>query len=368
MNKWKMKRVKEILSEKEIRDYLDKNTPAEKVHSIKEIVSSDSFYAAAMEGYEKFPEEIKKISRVKNSVANKLFKNNFSYLYLTAAVVTILVISFLFFSAKDSQDAHKVEKTEVVLPETKPLIVGHENEKEFEIVKEDKNQFQESNLSSVSKANTSLNKSNFEENIARGIAQLKIINPPIPYSFELKENKNLKNNSGYNFPVDYMRDFKIADYTKNEMRKQERPFDPSSSIEAQYSNKSESAKNNQTTIQISYLDFLNETMGHFIQGDYKAAIIGFKTIEQNYPEDLNAWFYCGLSYYHLGHTDKAIPYFEKTENNYINIFNEEAQWYRALSLELKNDKENAFLIYEKIIQKKGFYAEKASKKLSTYKN
>ncbi|MDQ3191045.1 MAG: tetratricopeptide repeat protein [Bacteroidota bacterium] len=363
-----MKRDKEILSEKEIKDYLNKNTPSDKVHSIKEKVSSDPFYAEAMEGFENFPDEIKNIGRVKNSVRNKLFDYNYSYIYLSAAAIGIVVATYLFFIYNKPIDKNITENSTL---QEAPAKVQELSEKENLLSANEITNLQQEPTGIVLKDDITSQKSNdsnpisdnSKENQAKNIAQLNKIDPPVVIPSELKENSYPKTNLSYNFPVDYMRELKIADYTKNEMRKQKiSPILPSN-IEAQYSSKTESVNSMETIRLISYHDFLNETMGHFNSGDYKASIIGFKTIEKHYPEDLNAWFYTGLSYYNLGLADKAILYFKKAENSYINIFDEEAQWYHALSYELKNDKENAALIFEKIIQKEGFYAEKALKKL-----
>lgn len=118
------------------------------------------------------------------------------------------------------------------------------------------------------------------------------------------------------------------------------------------------------TVYIPYEKFLRESMGEFSRNQYKTALKNYITIIQHYPDDLNAHFYGGLCYYNLGKFDKAIQSFDKCIHNAFSTFEEEAEWYKALSLIKLSKKENAKELLQIIIAKKGFYSERASKQLA----
>ena len=62
--------------------------------------------------------------------------------------------------------------------------------------------------------------------------------------------------------------------------------------------------------EIDYQDFLSLSLNKFKNNKYKAALINFNTIRDQYPNDLNAHYYGGLCYYNIDNPVKAIDFFD----------------------------------------------------------
>jgi len=118
---------------------------------------------------------------------------------------------------------------------------------------------------------------------------------------------------------------------------------------------------------IPYKDFLIEGLTKFSKNDYKGALGHLLTIQQQYPDDVNASFYSGLCYYNLGKTRQAITMFDKTIGNSISTFKEESEWYKSLSLLADGKKSDAKELMKKIESEGAFYAKAAREKLKGMK-
>ena len=97
------------------------------------------------------------------------------------------------------------------------------------------------------------------------------------------------------------------------------------------------------------------------------AIDQFDIILKEHPKEVNGLFYGGLSNYNLQRYDAASTKLDLVLTNKETEFNEEATWYKALTL-LKLKKEiDAKKVFEKIIKSNGFYRVKAEEKLKDLK-
>ncbi len=113
----------------------------------------------------------------------------------------------------------------------------------------------------------------------------------------------------------------------------------------------------------SYAESLDSSLGDFVKADYERALAGFNRILSTYPDDNNAMFYAGLCYYNLGNFANASHYFMGVEQHFINTFDQEAQWYRALSLARMGDREKSKALFTEISKREGHYADQARAKL-----
>ena len=107
-----------------------------------------------------------------------------------------------------------------------------------------------------------------------------------------------------------------------------------------------------------YNDFLDKGLFKFKKEKYSEAIVIFDEILKQYPNDINALFYNGLSFYKLKKYNKAIKYFNLVINDKINIFDQEAEWNKALCL-LETNKAEGKKLLQKIADDAGFYSQKA---------
>lgn len=165
----------------------------------------------------------------------------------------------------------------------------------------------------------------------------------------------------------YMLDFKLVDYRAyREQPIKETRFEVSGTP-AYMENDSddrEDAMFEEKEIEITYVDYLKESLNYFQNEKYKKALQHFNTILEHYEDDVNANFYAGLSAYNLESYSQAEAYFKKAYSLQYGNFKEEANWFEALSLLKLNKKSKAKKLLQQIVAGNGFYAERAKEKLT----
>ena len=112
-------------------------------------------------------------------------------------------------------------------------------------------------------------------------------------------------------------------------------------------------------VNVPYYDYLRKSMSFFADGSYKKSLNRCLLILEQYPNDLNALFYGGLSYHNLGKDKEAIVFFDQILDGEIYVFSEEALWYKAKALIKLKMKLEAKSILEEIIAHGGFYTQDA---------
>jgi|GEM_PF-2234264 len=85
-------------------------------------------------------------------------------------------------------------------------------------------------------------------------------------------------------------------------------------------------------------------------------------IEDN-PNDYNAIYYCGVSYYFLNKYADAIPYLEKVTKNKNGSYYEIARWYLALSHINLNENKKAEKILNEMVKDSSSFKVQAGEKL-----
>ena len=117
----------------------------------------------------------------------------------------------------------------------------------------------------------------------------------------------------------------------------------------------------QTKEQVSYVDYLEEAMIIFAKEKYRKANKMFELVLDHYPEDANALFYSGLCNYYLGNYEKSETLFSTPISDQINTFEQESEFYLALTYCRSKQKEKACTLLSNIISRGDFYAESAMK-------
>lgn len=161
--------------------------------------------------------------------------------------------------------------------------------------------------------------------------------------------------------VKYLENYKVVDYSE-EYTPETMP--EIKSIPAQFEN-SEKAKEVQSELKlqtknIMYDDILKEGLADIEAKNYAGALEKFDLILKNYPGDLNAVFYSGLTYYHTGNYDKALTNFNAVTSSDNIAFHDEANWYKALAYQQKNEKEKARALFREISGRENFYKTRAA--------
>ncbi len=184
-------------------------------------------------------------------------------------------------------------------------------------------------------------------------------------AIEVETSKTVKSNVN----ITYMVDLKVVDYSDfytDDIKevKQELSGTPANQENKHTEVNAGTISFGLETIYIPYEEYLERVMKKFNKNHFKAAIKEYRIIIDHFPDDINAHFYGGLCYYNIGKSKKAIQYFDKVLNNYINTFDQEAMWYKALALMQKGNDDEAREVMHTIVNNNGFYAERARKKLA----
>lgn len=115
----------------------------------------------------------------------------------------------------------------------------------------------------------------------------------------------------------------------------------------------------ETTVEISYWEYLGKALEAFSNENYKSALNRFEIILSQYTEDFNALFYGGLCFYNLGNFNKALSRFDQIISIELNAFKEEAYWYKSKCLIKLGRKAEARDVLDFIIANGGFYVSEA---------
>jgi TolA-binding protein len=168
--------------------------------------------------------------------------------------------------------------------------------------------------------------------------------------------------------------FKVFDYKEEYQRaydnKEANDF-VTESISAGYETKADKDIANkvlaESIVEVTYKDALDKAMRLYKNEKYIDAIQEYDNILAKHPEDVNAQFYYGLCKYHLGQNGAALKKFDSVLKNRQTEFNEEANWYKALTLVEMMSTTAAKELLGNIVKQNGFYKAKAEEKLKEFK-
>ncbi len=361
------------LKTKHINKKLDRYFKGEmtgiEMHQLEKEALSDSFLKDAMDGYSENPGSLKDF----NQNIHRRLNSKGKYWLITVLSIALLVMTGLYFTKNTTKDLDsKIVKTEIeVLPEKSSVI----SETEIEVIPEaiksmnmidKKSQIQPKKVKDDFLVNQTYHSADTVESDLITLVDPNdlIFEEALPQIIVAK-----KTNKKVVYPYRYFYDMAIVDYSRFESRpkiinKTVYRFNLSG-LDASY--ESDSAKNNQElieqTIDVGYLDYLEETLYYFSKDRFKNALKRLNIISSQYKNDLNALFYGGLCYFNLGDFNKAIESFDKILQLEKGPFTEEAQWYKTKTLIKLNRESEVKILLADIILLDGFYKEQASKLL-----
>jgi hypothetical protein len=114
---------------------------------------------------------------------------------------------------------------------------------------------------------------------------------------------------------------------------------------------------------MDYLAFMDVALGHVARNDHARGLEELRFLLDQYPEDVNALFYAGLCSYHLDKLAAARRLLHGAATHAVDVFEEEATWYHALTLDALGETEAAREAFGRIVASEGFYAERAKERL-----
>ena len=369
------------VTREEMQRYLAGNLSSTDKIKIEEKMLDDEFASEASEGFMENNVAFAEVSSLNaawdaKTKTPQIKTTNYKYWFIGTLVVAILSISFVGYLLTNTDkpiiDENKImgNKVKENIPEeevTPEIIMTNEQlEEEIIEIKEATN-ISEKKLITYEKT-IAAQPTTIETNVPA-----EILITEIPQNVENKkiqevENYDSKKIVQSNVKMLYIKNLKAVDYSilyTNHIAKKEWILTGTTADKETSVSEGEMAEH--VIKYIPYKDFLMEGLTKFSKNDYKGALGHLLTIQQQYPDDVNATFYSGLCYYNLGKTKNAITMFDKTIGNSITTFNEESEWYKSLSLLEDGRKSDAKELMKKIESESGFYAKAAREKLKGMK-
>jgi Tetratricopeptide repeat len=168
--------------------------------------------------------------------------------------------------------------------------------------------------------------------------------------------------------ITHFNNYKLVDYTI--LRKKTWPDFSLDSLHTSPSLENEFDKGDPMKGEISqsvpYITYLERCINEYSMGEHKRAAEQFDLILKQYPNDLNAQFYGGMSYFQIGEYDKAISLFDKSLKNVFKIFREESEFYKAVSLRKLGREEESLILLLQIINNDGYYKTRALEEVRSF--
>ena len=125
-----------------------------------------------------------------------------------------------------------------------------------------------------------------------------------------------------------------------------------------------SARATNEAMMMGYLDFMEGAIARFAASEHKGCLDDLRFVLNQYPDDVNALFYAGLCSYNLGLYARASTLLQRAATHPVDVFDEEAVWYGALTKERLDDNDAARAAFERIAAQGGFYAASARARLA----
>ena len=164
-----------------------------------------------------------------------------------------------------------------------------------------------------------------------------------------------------NAPIIYINSFAITNYhiyyfKNNTFQLLNGGVDPQYSDGSSFkSNRVEIIEGDKTTAD----QVVREAIDYFSQQKYAECIASFDLLLKINKEDVNAFFYSGMSYFYTEKNERAISFFDKVLESENNIFHQEAAYYKSNALLAQGKTLEARALLAKIIDAKGFYANRS---------
>lgn len=103
------------------------------------------------------------------------------------------------------------------------------------------------------------------------------------------------------------------------------------------------------------VDVLHHGMELLEKKDFSAALEEFNKL----PHSVTANYYSGVANMELNNHEVAIFKFDYVINDYLNLFYDQAQWYKGLCLVKLNQKNEAIDVFNQIVNSDSYFKDKA---------
>lgn len=356
------KHISSSISKDDFKDFLEGNMNEQQRELFFHEIEKDEFSNEAIKGFQNFYGSINEINDIDKNIKTKINKKYYaSHLKLFSAVTIVTVIIIILISmyiinkTNIPKEISKINLN-IVLADTRKLNVINREIDQASLLPASEQIT--SSKTKIEQKQVNIFEKDMPIEMIKKIRAISINN-----NFE-NENINLHFVEQFKYiPVEYMFGLKVVDYTKIYRTEINKEISDNGSLAPKFENRQNAidtllSEKDQATIP--YVVFLKDAMGKFSSNNFKEALHDYIVILQHYPDDQNAHFYGGLCYYNIGLYENAITFFNKLLESNIATFTQETLWYKALSFNNNGNRKKAEILFNKIIEAKGFYSNRAS--------
>jgi len=378
------------LTSKEIKSYLKDDLSASEKYQLEQKIAANEFNSDAIEGFENTPGSLEGFTALQNKFhsnlprksSNGFWKFEYSILLVLGLAVGIYFVGHYFLVQaelkKEAFDKQVIVKNQQLNNDiAKPIVIQpitelDDNEIEEATLIEESKQLTSAKVISESPIVISMDSiNNRTEEIDSTINTIHLDKKVV--NLELKEKKEVppvnKTKVVYsNTKTLFLSQLLVVDYREIYTEQITLPNFELTGTPADKENKLDTSSKDleltSFTKKIPYVEFLESTQLKFRKNQFKDALKDYRTILNQYPDDINAHFYSALCYYNINKQKKAIQHFDRVLENDYNTFDEEAKWYKALSYYELGKTSQCITLLNQIANANGFYAVKANNLLN----
>lgn len=363
-----MKKVKHSLNsgdlhakvpEDQLSRYLQGKADRDEQYQLEAAAQEHPFLQEALDGFEEHPEALKELSKLNNIWHRRHtgnFRMKFTQWLVPGGIVIIASLLYLLFQSNPEplyQASHSTLTPSLPIDSLSQPSVDSEQEpaqtslSQLNSVQEITNERWQSELH-----HAKFTRKNFNE-----------LEPE-----QQNGSRTITEKSEWDGRIIYLHDLKIINYAPmlSRLHPDKKWFanGTDSRFENEYDKQNNPGRFKEDIREVSYVEYLDETMYLFNIQDYTEAKERFRHILAYHTEDLNAYFYSGLINYYSGNYEEALELFIRVKEDKITVFDEEAEWYEALCLEKLEHQHDCKELLHTIKQRNGFYAQRAAEKLN----
>ncbi len=358
------------LTAEQLEAFLEGKLSPDETARVQHLLDDCELSKEALEGYAIVPGAFTDVDALKRSIAKKSGMTSMNWSTIGLGIVAIAALSVfltLFFGEEPKPDTI-VEQTDNTTPNTSTVTAPAPAN--VLIPAEDHFVNPEANAHFQQFSNDNPDKSAFTDSL--------VVRPneplqPIPVDLQpllIADTTPVKAvvvEASYNAQVGFLLDLKITEYDKYYLTQTIEVKElPLTGTPAKYEDDNgviREYEEEETVRDVPADQFLREGLIAFRDARYGKCISKMDVLLKNNPNDINALFYSAISYVKLEMYSKAIPLLDKIIADPNNVFDEEAEWYKALALEGNGDSVAATELFKKISAGNGFYSKQATSRL-----
>jgi len=351
------------ISAKEIEDYISGKLSDKEMHDIELRAQSSDIDFDAFEAYQQNPEALKEISAIKTNIPKSIFKatSYLKYFIITgvAASIGIFILFYpdIFTNQRNNNIAQNAPANQNIEIKTSEKQQEQSSEELFE-----ENTDESPILTASAEEEVSPKKNEREKTEIKRLEQKQAITIDVLDSIGGKAKLGFTYNAG----IKYLARYKCVDYSLYDRNNANKKEEQVKGLDPEYANledKKYKKGSLNDDLNLSYFAYLEKALYKYKKAKYSEAIAMYNTILSQYKDDLNAKFYKAMALYQLGKYEKAILLYNQVIDDPVNVFDQEAEYYKALSL-LHTNKAEGKKLLQRIANDALFYSQKALIKLS----